>query len=367
MTSSTSLPISPPIAPMLAKLARSIPVADGLLYEPKWDGFRCIVFRDGDQIELASRNQKPFNRYFPELLAVLADALPRRCVVDGEIVVPQAEGRGLDFDALQQRIHPAASRVKMLAEATPASFVAFDLLAIDDRDLMDTAFGERRALLEEHLRPNASVHLTPATRDPQIAERWFTRFEGAGLDGVMAKPLDGTYQPDKRVLVKVKHERTADCAVAGFRIHKDGAGVGSLLLGLFDTADDGSAGRLHHVGVCAAFAAKFRSELLAEMEPLTHDALHDHPWREWAEMQAHSDQRMPGGFSRWNVDKDLSFVPVRVERVVEVTFGQLESGRFRHGVQFVRWRPDRAPESCRYDQLDVASPVRFEELLAEGR
>ncbi len=355
------LPISPPIAPMLAKLARVIPLTDGLLYEPKWDGFRCIVFRDGDEVELASRNQKPFNRYFPELLPVLAAALPERCVVDGEIVIPSAEGRGLDFDALQQRIHPAASRVKMLAEQTPASFVAFDILALDDRDLMGVAFGERRALLEQHLAPNDRVHLTPATHDPAVAERWFTRFEGAGLDGVMAKPLDGVYAPDKRALVKVKHERTADCAVAGFRVHKDGEGVGSLLLGLYD-----DAGRLNHVGVCAAFSVAFRRELRAEMEPLTERALDDHPWREWAELQAHSEQRMPGGFSRWNVDKDLSFVPVRVERVVEVTFGQLEGGRFRHGVQFVRWRPDRTPESCRYEQLDVASPVRFETLLAEG-
>ena len=355
------LPISPPIAPMLAKLSRSIPVADGLLYEPKWDGFRCIVFRDGDEIELASRNQKPFNRYFPELLPVLADALPERCVVDGEIVVPQAAGRGLDFDALQQRIHPAASRVRMLAEQTPASFVAFDLLALGDDDLMAEPFGERRARLEQVLVPNAQVHLTPATRDPAVAERWFRQFEGAGLDGVMAKPLDGPYVPDKRVLVKVKHERSADCAVAGYRIHKDGEGVGSLLLGLYD---DG--GRLHHVGVCAAFSVAFRRELLAEMEPLTHDALDGHPWREWAELQAHSEQRMPGGFSRWNVNKDLSFVPVRVERVVEVTFGQLENGRFRHGVQFVRWRPDRTPESCRYEQLDVAAPVRFHDLLADG-
>jgi ATP-dependent DNA ligase len=316
---------------------------------------------DGDDIELASRNQKPFNRYFPELLPVLAAALPDRCVVDGEIVVPQEHGRGLDFDALQQRIHPAASRVNMLAEQTPASFVAFDLLALGDDDLMATPFGERRARLEQVLVPNGQVHLTPATRDPVIAERWFTRFEGAGLDGVMAKPLDGVYVPDKRVLVKVKHERTADCAVAGYRIHKDGEGVGSLLLGLFD-----ESGRLHHVGVCAAFSVAFRRELLTELEPLTHGALDDHPWREWAEMQAHSEQRMPGGFSRWNVNKDLSFVPVRVERVVEVTFGQLEGGRFRHGVQFVRWRPDRTPDSCRYEQLDVATPVPFEELLADG-
>jgi ATP-dependent DNA ligase len=354
------LPVMPPIQPMLAKLARAIPSTPGLLFEPKWDGFRCIVFRDGDELELSSRNQRPFNRYFPELIEPLKGALPRRCVVDGEIVVPDVDGNGLDFDALQQRIHPAASRVKLLSEQTPSAFVAFDLLAVDHTDLMNTPFAERRALLEQHLTPNASVHLTPCTTDPEIAERWFTRFEGAGLDGVMAKPLDGVYTPDKRTLVKVKHERTADCAVAGFRIHKDGEGVGSLLLGLYD-----DAGRLNHVGVCAGFSAKFRRELLDEMQPLTGHALDDHPWREWAELQAHSEQRMPGGFSRWNVNKDLSFVPVRVERVVEVTFGQLESGRFRHGVQFVRWRPDRTPESCRYEQLEVASPVRFEQLLAE--
>jgi ATP-dependent DNA ligase len=355
------LPVMPPILPMLAKLSRTIPTTDGLLYEPKWDGFRCIVFRDDNEIELASRNQKPFNRYFPELIAPLQAALPARCVVDGEIVLPDSAGNGLDFDALQQRIHPAESRVRMLSEQTPAAFVAFDLLAIDDDDLMNTPFAERRARLEHVLRHNDSVHLTPATTDPAIAERWFTRFEGAGLDGVMAKPLDGIYAPDKRSLVKVKHERTADCAVAGFRIHKDGEGVGSLLLGLFD-----DNGRLNHVGVCAAFSVKFRRELRDEMEPLTVGALDNHPWQEWAELQAHSEQRMPGGFSRWNVNKDLSFVPVRVERVVEVTFGQLESGRFRHGVQFVRWRPDRTPESCRYEQLEVASPVRFDELLAES-
>ena len=355
------LPVQPPILPMLAKLARSIPTTGNLLYEPKWDGFRCIVFRDGDQIELASRNQRPFNRYFPELPPVLQAALPQRCVVDGEIVVADVDGNGLDFDALQQRIHPAASRVKMLSQQTPASFVAFDLLAIDELDLMNLPFAERRAMLEQHLQPNSGVHLTPATTDPVIAERWFTRFEGAGLDGVMAKPLDGVYTPDKRTLVKVKHERTADCAVAGFRIHKDGEGVGSLLLGLYD--DDG---RLHHVGVCAAFSVAFRRQLREELTPLIDDDLSDHPWREWAELQAHSEQRMPGGFSRWNVNKDLSFVPLRVERVVEVTFGQLESGRFRHGVQFVRWRPDRTPESCRYEQLEVASPVKFEDLLAES-
>lgn len=356
-----TLPVEPPVKPMLAKLARSIPDTPGVLYEPKWDGFRCIVFRDGDDIQLASRNQKPFNRYFPELLPHLAAALPDRCVVDGEIVVADTEGKGLDFDALQQRIHPAESRVNMLAEQTPSEFVAFDILALGDENLMETPFGERRRVLEAELRPNTSVHLTPATTDASIAARWFTRFEGAGLDGLMVKSLDGVYTPDKRTLVKVKHERTADCVVAGFRIHKDGEGVGSLLLGLFGDDD-----RLHHVGVCAAFTAVFRKELVDELGPLTENALDGHPWQGWAEAQADSTQRMPGGFSRWNVNKDLSFVPLRVERVVEVTFGQLESGRFRHGVKFQRWRPDRTPESCRYDQLEVASPVRFDELLAES-
>lgn len=354
----------PPIKPMLAKLARSIPDEGDHLYEPKWDGFRCVVFRDGDEISLESRNQRPFNRYFPELIGPLLAALPRRCVVDGEIVVADGGGHGLDFDALQQRIHPAESRVQRLSVETPAQFVAFDLIALDDSDLTATPMIERRRLLDTELAPNASVHLTPATTDRAIAERWFTRFEGAGLDGIMAKPVGGTYQPDKRTLIKVKHERTAECAVAGFRIHKDGEGVGSLLLGLFGDGADGAT-RLHHVGVCASFTAAFRRELRDEMEPLTVDALDGHPWREWAEAQAHSDQRMPGGFSRWNANKDLSFVPVRVERVVEVTFGQLESGRFRHGVKFQRWRPDRTPESCRYEQLDVAEPVRFEALLAE--
>ena len=346
------LPVMPPIKPMLAKLARSIPDAGDVLYEPKWDGFRCIVFRDGDEIELASRNQRPFNRYFPEVIEPLLAALPDRCVVDGELVVADADGHGLDFDALQQRIHPAESRVQRLAAETPARFVAFDLIALGDDDLTDQPMRERRRLLEANLTPNDGVHLTPATTDRATAERWFVRFEGAGLDGVMAKPLDGRYEPDKRSLVKVKHERTAECAVAGFRIHKDGEGVGSLLLGLYD--EDGF---LHPVGVCAAFTAKFRTELLAEMQPLTVDALEGHPWGGWENA---------GGHSRWNVGKDLSFVPVRVERVVEVTFGQLESGRFRHGVKFQRWRPDRTPESCRYEQLDVAEPVAFESLWSDG-
>jgi ATP-dependent DNA ligase len=372
-------PVPLDLKPMLAKLTREIPSGSGFLFEPKWDGFRCIVFRDGDEIVLQSRNQRPFNRYFPELLPVLAEALPEHCVVDGEVVVPAADGpdgagQGLDFDALQQRIHPAESRVRRLAGETPSSFVAFDLLALGEESLLDVPFGTRRERLAEVLTPvtgTSGVYLTPATTDAAVAERWFTRFEGAGLDGVMAKPLDGIYAPDKRTLVKVKHERTADCAVAGYRIHKDGQGVGSLLLGLYGPAwEPGESGEpsetegLHPVGVCSGFSVKFRGELLAEMEPLTHDALDGHPWAEWAGL-LNTGGAPPGGGSRWQVGKDMSFVPVRVERVVEVTFGQLEGRRFRHGVQFVRWRPDRTPESCRYDQLEVAEPVGFHEVLAD--
>ncbi len=354
------LPVRPPVAPMLAKLAREVPTGDGWIFEPKWDGFRCIVFRDGDELVMTSRRSRPFDRYFPELRGPLAAALPDRAVVDGEIVVPDADRGGLDFDALTQRIHPAASRVAALAAATPAEFVAFDLLAHDDRALLDVPFHERRRLLVEHLRPSGSVHLTPASSDPEVARRWFTAFEGAGLDGVIAKPADGAYTPDRRTLVKVKHERTADCVVAGYRIHTDGAGVGSLLLGLYD---DG--GRLHHVGVAASFTVARRAELLTELAPLTVDALDDHPWRERGEGSPPGEGRLPGGASRWNAGKDLTWVPLRVERVAEVTFGQLDNGRFRHGSQFLRWRPDRDPESCRYDQLEVARPVDFAAFLAD--
>ncbi len=374
-----ALPLAPPVAPMLAKLARAIPEGDGWLFEPKWDGFRCIVFRDGDDLTLASRNQRPFDRYFPELRAPLLAALPDRCVVDGEIVVPDHEDRGLDFDALSQRIHPAESRVRRLAAETPASFVAFDLLALDDRALLDAPLHERHALLTSLLRteralptgsqdPSASsapsapagpaVHLTPSSTDRAVAARWFSVFEGAGLDGVMAKRLDDPYVPGGRTMIKVKHERSADCAVAGYRVHKDGEGVGSLLLGLHD-AD----GRLHHVGVAASFTAAVRRALLTELEPLTHDAIAEHPWRDWAETQAHAEGRLPGAVSRWNADKDLSWVPLRVERVAEVRFGQLEKGRFRHGSSFVRWRPDRDPADCGYAQLEVASPVPFHTLV----
>ncbi len=362
-----TLPLVPPIAPMLAKASTTIPVsASGTVgewhYEPKWDGFRCIVFRDGESIELASRNERPFTRYFPELLAPLLEQLPERCVVDGEIVVPDAHDRGLDFDALLQRIHPAASRVRRLAAETPASFVAFDLLALDDRSLMDAPLRERHALLVAALAgAGRQVHLCPSTTDPAVAQHWFVEFEGAGLDGVVAKRLDDPYTPDKRTLVKVKHLRTADCVVAGYRIHKDGNGVGSLLLGLHD-AD----GRLHHVGVSASFSVKRRAELLDELAPLLEGALEGHPWRDWAEAQAHAGGRLPGAQSRWNAGKDLSWVPIRCERVAEVTFGQLENGRFRHGSSFLRWRPDREPASCRYDQLDVADPVPFRSMVAGG-
>ena len=358
------LPISPPLSPMLAKLSDDIPGGDGWLYEPKWDGFRCIIFRDGDAIELASRNERPFTRYFPELLEPLLAALPPRCVVDGEIVLPAADDRGLDFDALLQRIHPAESRVKRLAAETPASFVAFDLLALGDRNLLDEPLSVRHALLVSELKYSVadgpgSVYLCPSTNDAAVAQQWFVEFEGAGLDGVIAKRLADPYTPDKRTLVKVKHRRTADCVIAGYRIHKDGKGVGSLLLGLYD-----GDGVLHHVGVSASFTAKRRTELLAELAPLTENALAGHPWREWAELStAANEQRMPGGGSRWNAGKDLSWVPLRIELVAEVTFGQLQEGRFRHGSQFLRWRTDRKPASCTYDQLEVAAAVPFARLV----
>jgi ATP-dependent DNA ligase len=352
------LPFQPPIEPMLAKLARSIPDGDGWLYEPKWDGFRCIVFRDADDIELISRKLRPLGRYFPELLDPLRDALPDRCVVDGEIVVADGNGRGLDFDALLQRIHPAQSRVERLAAETPAAFVAFDLLALADDSLLDVPMVDRRVALEQAVTGNDAVHITPASTDRRVADDWFHRFEGAGLDGVIAKPLGGVYQPGKRALVKVKHQRTADCAVAGYRLHKDGKGVGSLLLGLFD-AD----GNMHSVGVASSFSVKRRAELLAELEPRTHDALDGHPWCEWAELDGDSAGAATGGGSRWNAGKDLSFVPITMGLVAEVSFGQLEGRRFRHGVTLLRWRPDRTPESCTYEQLDVAEPVSFRDVV----
>jgi len=349
----------PPVKPMLAKAVHEVPRTEGLRFEPKWDGFRCIVFRDGDEVELGSRNDRPLTRYFPELVELLKAALPERCVVDGEVVVVTDDG--LDFDALQQRLHPAASRVARLAEETPASFVAFDLLALDDRDLTGEPFAERRRLLEEAMgRGGERVHLTPMTDDPDVAEDWFTRFEGAGFDGVMAKPADQPYLQDKRVMWKVKHERTADCVVAGFRWHKDGNGVGSLLLGLYD-----DEGNLHHVGVASSFTATRRAELVDELAPLRERALEDHPWRGWADAQAQAQAsgKMPGGVSRWNAQKDLSWEPLRIELVAEVRYEHVLSGRFRHGGRLVRFRPDREPASCTYAQLEEVAPAELSAIF----
>ncbi|MBF6415970.1 ATP-dependent DNA ligase [Nocardia cyriacigeorgica] len=349
------LPVMPPVRPMLAKSAPAVPREPGLSYEPKWDGFRCIVFRDGAEIELGSRNDRPLTRYFPEVAELLMDALPPRCVIDGEIVI--VTETGLDFDTLQLRLHPAASRVAKLAAETPASFVAFDLLALGDDDLTGEPFRERRRLLETILDTElARVHLTPITSDPDVAEDWFTRFEGAGFDGVMVKADDQRYQQDKRVMLKVKHERTADCVVAGFRWHKDGEGVGSLLLGLYD-----DEGNLHHVGVASSFTAARRKQLVGELEPWRENALDDHPWRNWADAaaQASAEGKMPGGMSRWSAGKDLSWEALRPELVAEVRYEHVQSGRFRHGGRLVRFRVDRTPESCTYAQLDEVAPAEL--------
>ncbi|TLF67787.1 ATP-dependent DNA ligase [Nocardia asteroides NBRC 15531] len=353
----------PPVRPMLAKSTPSLPREPGLSYEPKWDGFRCIVFRDGDEIELGSRNDRPLTRYFPELADLLKEALPPRCVVDGEIVV--VTDQGLDFDTLQQRLHPAASRVTKLAAETPASFVAFDLLALGDRDLTTAPFTERRRELESLLdAAPGRIHLTPITQDPDVAQDWFTRFEGAGFDGVMAKADDLPYLQDKRVMLKIKHERTADCVVAGYRLHKDGEGVGSLLLGLFD-----DEGHLHHVGVASSFTAVRRRELLDELAPLRENALADHPWRNWADAvaQANAEGKMPGGVSRWTGGKDLSWEPLRPELVAEVRYEHVQSGRFRHGGRLVRFRADRTPESCTYAQLDEVAPAELDAIFGGAR
>ena len=355
-----TLPVVPPLAPMLAKAADALPEGDGWLYEPKWDGFRCVVFRDGDSIELTSRNERPFTRYFPELIEPLRRDLPDRCVVDGEIVIASVGGTGLDFDALLQRIHPAESRVRRLSVETPASFVAFDLIALGDRSLLAEPLVERRRLLDEALASAGHpIYLTPTTTDVTVAADWFGRFEGAGLDGIVAKRLTGPYTPDERTMVKVKHRRTADCVVAGYRVHKDGESVGSLLLGLHD-----DTGRLQHVGVATGFTAKARRALLDELAPLTVDAIVGHPWQDWAEAQAHTEGRLPGAQSRWNAKKDLSWVALRPERVAEVGFSQLQGNRLRHAAQFLRWRPDREASSCTYDQLEVATPVAFGDLFA---
>ncbi len=353
------LPVMPPVAPMLAKSVSEIPDLGHI--EPKWDGFRTIVFRDEDEVELGSRNERPMTRYFPEVVEAVQANLPRRCVVDGEIVV--IRGDRLDFEALQQRIHPAASRVNLLAGETPASFIAFDLLAVDDESLMDTPFGTRRTRLVQALADaKAPVHLTPATADMATGTRWLDVFEGAGLDGVVAKPLDGPYVPDKRTMFKIKHERTADCVVAGFRWHKSGGVIGSLLLGLYD--DDGG---LQHVGVSTSFPMARRAELVTELEPYRMDDVSDHPWAAWAEAEAQAGGRLPGAVSRWNAKKDLSWEALRPELVVEVAYDHMEGTRFRHTAQFRRWRPDRDPRSCTYEQLD--QPLRFDlsEVLQAGK
>ncbi|WP_405591945.1 ATP-dependent DNA ligase [Streptomyces sp. NBC_01190] len=350
------LPVMPPVRPMLAKAAKAIP--PGMQYEAKWDGFRAIVFRDGDEIELGSRSGKPLTRYFPEVVAALRDRIPGRCVLDGEIVIAR-EGR-LDFEALLERIHPADSRVRLLAESTPAGFVAFDLLALGDRSLLATAQRDRREALASALRDaTAPVFTAPVTEDIELARGWFDRFEGAGLDGVIAKPPELPYRPGERVMVKVKHERTADCVVAGLRPHKSGPVVGSLLLGLYD-----GAGRLQHVGVCASFPMARRRELMTELEPLRMATAEGHPWEAWASAEAQATDRLPGGPSRWTGKKDLSWIPLRPERVVEVAYDHMQGARFRHTAQFRRWRTDREPAECTYAQLE--EPVSYDLTEALG-
>ncbi|MGH3930643.1 MAG: ATP-dependent DNA ligase [Pseudonocardiaceae bacterium] len=344
------LPVMPPVAPMLAKPITGIPA--GQHYEPKWDGFRSIVFRDGNEVEIGSRNERPMTRYFPEVVEAVLANFPPRAVIDGEIVIADEERNTLDFEALQQRIHPAASRIKLLSEQTPASFVAFDLLALDDTGLTRAPLTERRAALEQALADaTAPVHLTPATQDQDIAQQWFDQFEGAGLDGLIAKRLDLRYQSDKRVMSKIKHERTADCVVAGYRVHKSGPdALGSLLLGLYDDRCV-----LVSVGVVGAFPMARRRQLLTELQPLV-TTFDDHPWA-WARQEEGERTPRKSEASRWNVGRDLSFVPLRPERVVEVRYDYMEGVRFRHTTQFVRWRPDRDPGSCTYEQLE--RPIRF--------
>jgi ATP-dependent DNA ligase len=352
---------APPIEPMLARVAERIPDEGGFIFEPKWDGFRAIVFRSADGVFIQSRDLRPFDRYFPDLHEVFLERLPPGCVIDGEIVIAGADG--LDFDALQLRLHPAASRVAMLARASPASFVAFDLLGVEGRDIRDAPQAERRRLLEALLaRAKPPIHLTPVTTKRSVALEWLRHFEGAGLDGIIAKPADAPYAPGKRAMLKVKHVRTADCVVGGLRWHKSGAGVvGSLLLGLYD-----EAGVLHHVGVTSAFTMARRKELARELEPLREDAMARHPWRDWAGAAAAS-ARMPGARSRWSAGKDLSWEPLRIERVCEVKYDHLQGDRFRHAAQFVRWRPDRRPKDCRYDQLEVTAPYELRKVFGAAR
>jgi ATP-dependent DNA ligase len=358
-----AFPIEPPIEPMLAKLATGLPPDGGFLYEPKWDGFRAIVFRGGNEVFIQSRDLRPLDRYFPEMHAALASGLPDGCVVDGELVI--ATPRGLDFDALQLRLHPAASRVEKLSRETPASFVAFDLLAVDGDDLRGRAQVDRRVRLERLLaRARPPIYLTPMTRDAARAAEWLSQFEGAGLDGVVAKPVDGVYEPGKRAMIKVKHVRTADCVVAGFRWHKAGKNelVGSLLLGLYDRR-----GRLHHVGVTSSFTMAARRQLAIELAPLREHAIEQHPWRDWADADAGAATRMPGGQSRWSAGKDLSWEPLRIERVCEVKYDHMQGDRFRHAAVFVRWRPDKRPRDCGYDQLEVTTPYELEKVFGAAR
>jgi ATP-dependent DNA ligase len=354
-------PIAPPIEPMLAKLTDALPAAGNFLYEPKWDGFRAIVFRGKSDVFIQSRDLRPLDRYFPELHQALLERLPHGCVIDGEIVIRTPHG--LDFDALQLRLHPAASRVAKLAKETPASFVGFDLLASEGVSRIDLPQSGRRELLEQTLAGiDPPVYLTPMTRDRDTATRWLDQFEGAGLDGVIAKPADLPYQPGKRAMIKVKHARTAECVVAGFRWHKTGKDlIGSLLLGLYD-----SRGALQHVGVTSSFTMAMRRELAVELAPLRKNALKNHPWKEWAQAEAHELDRMPGAQSRWSAGKDLSWEPLRIERVVEVKYDHLQGNRFRHAATFLRWRPDKQPRDCRYDQLEVTRAYELDKVFSSG-
>ncbi len=356
----------PPLQPMLAKSVKAVPTSGGHSFEPKWDGFRCLLFRDGDEVELASRNTKPLTRYFPELVAAAKDQLPQRCVLDGEVFVartPDDGPRRLEFEVLQERIHPAASRITKLSRETPAEYVAFDLLALGDRSYLDEPFHRRRADLEQALAQlpvKGPFHLTRTTTDPVQAEGWFARFEGAGLDGVMAKPLDAVYGPNQRSMLKIKHSRTADVVLCGYREHKTSTPerplIGSLLLGLY------AEGRLQHIGVCASFTASRRAELYDELQPLV-VPISEHPWAAWEEWAIANPDRVPGTQSRWSAGKDLSFTPVRIERVIEVGYDHMEGHRFRHTAQFKRWRHDRDPESCGYDQLDEPVSYDLSEVL----
>ncbi len=359
--SAKAFPIAPPIEPMLAKLAEALPAAGSFLFEPKWDGFRALVFRGESDVFIQSRDLRPLDRYFPELHDALLEQLPKGCVIDGEIVIRTP--RGLDFTALQLRLHPAASRVAKLAKEIPASFVGFDLLAADGRSWMPAPQSERRARLERLLKDiGPPIYLTPMTRDHSTATRWLEQFEGAGLDGVIAKPADSPYQPGKRAMIKVKHARTAECVVAGFRWYKTGKdAVGSLLLGLYD-----DRGALQHVGVTSSFTLAMRRQLTAELAPLRKNAFENHPWREWAQAEASGHTRMPGGQSRWSADKDLSWEPLRIERVCEVKYDHLQGDRFRHAAIFLRWRADKRPRDCRYDQLEVTRPYELDQVFSSG-